>query len=235
MNMSLGHGNLAEAFADLAAELQFDRGSPDTLQSIVHSAARIVPGARWAGISLVDGEAVMPKVPTSPAVAELDQMQSELNDGPCLTSLRGHRTVLVDDMRTDPRWPRYVHAARQQGFLSLLSFRLFVEGNTLGALNIYSDKSCAFTADSIVQGMVLAQHAAVAMIGAAAESQFEAGLATRDIIGEAEGILMHWMDLTRLQAFRLLTRLSQKSDTKLVEIARLVVEHHRSKVKPANS
>jgi AmiR/NasT family two-component response regulator len=73
------------------------------------------------------------------------------------------------------------------------------------------------------------------MIGAAAESQFEAGLATRDIIGEAEGILMHWMDLTRLQAFRLLTRLSQKSDTKLVEIARLVVEHHRSKVKPANS
>jgi GAF domain-containing protein len=232
--MPLGHKDLAEAFADLAAELQLKRGSPDTLQAIVHSAARIVPGARWAGISLVDGEAVVPKVPTSRTVAELDQMQSDLNDGPCLTSLRGHHTVLVDDMRTDPRWPRYVHAARQQGILSLLSFRLFVEGSTLGALNIYSDKSCAFTADSIIQGEVLAQHAAVAMIGAAAETPSEPGLASRDIIGQAEGILMHWMDLTSLQAFRLLTRLSEQSNTKLVEIARLVVEQHQSKVKSAN-
>lgn len=234
MTMPLRHEDLAKAFADLAAELQLKKGSTDTLQSIVQSAARIVPGARWAGISLVDGEAVVPKVPTSPTVAELDRMQSDLNDGPCLTSLRGHHTVLVDDMRTDPRWPKYVHAARQQGILSLLSFRLFAEGGSLGALNIYSDKSCAFTEDSIIQGEVLAQHAAVAMIGAAAEKQFEVGLATRDIIGEAEGILMHWMDLTSLQAFRLLVRLSQRSNTKLAEIARLVVEQHQSKVKPAN-
>ncbi len=232
--MPLRHEDLAKAFADLAVELQLRRGATDTLQAIVHSAARMVPGARWAGISLVNGKAVVPKVPTSPTVAELDQLQSEFNDGPCFTSLRGHHTVLVDDMRTDPRWPRYVHAARQQGILSLLSFRLFVEGGTLGALNIYSDKSCAFTEDSIIQGEVLAQHAAVAMIGPAAESQFEVGLATRDIIGEAEGILMDWMDLTSLQAFSLLTHLSQQSNTKLVEIARLVVEHHQSKVKPAN-
>lgn len=234
MTMPLRHEDLAKAFADLAAQLQLKKGSTDTLQAIVHSAARIVPGARWAGVSIVDGKAVVPKVPTSPEVAELDRMQSDLSDGPCLTSLRGHHTVLVDDMRTDPRWPRYVRAARQQGILSLLSFRLFVEGSSLGALNIYSDKSCAFTEDSIIQGEVLAQHAAVAMIGAAAETQFEVGLATRDIIGEAEGVLMRWMDLTRLQAFRLLTRLSQQSDTKLVEIARLVVEQHRSKVEPAN-
>jgi GAF domain-containing protein len=232
--MPLGHEDLAEVFADIAAEMRLEKRSPDTLQAIVHSAARIVPGARWAGISLVEGKAVVPKVPTSPTVAELDHLQSDLKDGPCLTSLRGHHTVLVDDMRTDPRWPRYVHAARQQGILSLLAFRLFVEGSTLGALNIYSDKSCAFTEDSIIQGEILARHAAVAMIGAAAEAQSELGLATRDIIGQAERILMHWMDLTGLQAFRLLTRLSQQSNTKLVEIARLVVEQHRSKVKPAN-
>jgi AmiR/NasT family two-component response regulator len=72
------------------------------------------------------------------------------------------------------------------------------------------------------------------MIGVTAETQSELGLATRDIIGQAERILMHWMDLTSLQAFRLLTRLSQQSNTKLVEIARLVVEQHQSKVKPAN-
>lgn len=44
-----------------------------------------------------------------------------------------------------------------------------------------------------------AGHAAVAMTGVAAERQSELGLATRDIIGQAERILMHWMDLTSLQ------------------------------------
>lgn len=223
--------DLAQAFGDLAIELQGKAGSSDILQGIVESAARLVPGARWAGISLVEGKTVVPKVPTSPGIAELDELQSQLNDGPCLSALRKHHTVQIDDMSADPRWPMFADAAQRRGICSLLSFRLFVEGGTLGALNIYGDKPFAFTDESINVGEVLAQHAAVAMIGAAAQTQFEEALATRDIIGQAKGILMHWMGVTGLQAFSLLTRLSQDSNKKLVDIARTVVEQHESTLK----
>lgn len=227
------HEDLAKAFGDFAVELQTSSGSDNTLQTIVQAAAHIVPGARWAGISLVQGKQVVPKAPTDPRVAALDELQSQFNDGPCLTSLRDHHTVQIDDMRSDPRWPVFAGAAYQHGVLSLLSFRLFVEESTLGALNIYSDRPHAFSDESIFVGEILAQHAAIAMVGSTVETQFKDALATRDIIGQAKGILMHSMDLTGLQAFSLLTRLSQDSNRKLVEIARLVVEQHETQVAPA--
>jgi len=226
------HEDLARAFGDLAIELQAKAASSDILQGIVDSAARLVPGARWAGISLVEAKSVVAKVPTSPRIAELDELQSQLNDGPCLTALRKHHTVRIDDMRDDPRWPTFAEAARRRGICSLLSFRLFVEGEggTLGALNIFGDKPFAFTEESINVGEVLAQHAAVALMGAAAETQFKTALATRDIIGQAKGILMHWMGVTNLEAFSLLTRLSQDSNKKLADVARILVEQHESSV-----
>jgi GAF domain-containing protein len=221
---------LAEVFGDLAVEMQAQKGSSDTLQSIVEAAPKVVPGARWAGISLVQGTKIVSEVPTSRSVAELDQLQSDLNQGPCLTALREYHTVHIDDMRTETRWPDFGREAQQRGMRSMLSFQLFVRSENLGALNLYSDEPGAFSEDSFLIGEILAQHAAVAMIGAAAETQFENALATRDVIGQAKGMLMQRDNLTGLQAFSLLTRASQQSNIKLVDVARWLVNEHESKL-----
>jgi GAF domain-containing protein len=221
---------LAEVFGDLAVEMQAQKGSSDTLQSIVEAAPKVVPGARWAGISLVQGTKIVSEVPTSRSVAELDQLQSDLNQGPCLTALRDYHTVHIDDMRTETRWPDFGREAQQRGMRSMLSFQLFVRSENLGALNLYSDEPGAFSEDSFLIGEILAQHAAVAMIGAAAETQFENALATRDVIGQAKGMLMQRDNLTGLQAFSLLTRASQQSNIKLVDVARWLVNEHESKL-----
>ena len=221
---------LAEVFGDLAVEMQAQKGSTDTLQSIVEAAPKVVPGARWAGISLVEGTKIVSEVPTSRSVAELDQLQSDLNQGPCLTALRDYHTVHIDDMRTETRWPDFGREAQQRGMRSMLSFQLFVRSENLGALNLYSDEPGAFSEDSFLIGEILAQHAAVAMIGAAAETQFENALATRDVIGQAKGMLMQRDNLTGLQAFSLLTRASQQSNIKLVDVARWLVNEHESKL-----
>ena len=221
---------LAEVFGDLAVEMQAQKGSTDTLQSIVEAAPKVVPGARWAGISLVQGTKIVSEVPTSRSVAELDQLQSDLNQGPCLTALRDYHTVHIDDMRTETRWPDFGREAQQRGMRSMLSFQLFVRSENLGALNLYSDEPGAFSEDSFLIGEILAQHAAVAMIGAAAETQFENALATRDLIGQAKGMLMQRDNLTGLQAFSLLTRASQQSNIKLVDVARWLVNEHESKL-----
>ena len=222
--------SLAEVFGDLAVEMQAQKGSSDTLQSIVEAAPKVVPGARWAGISLVQGTKIVSEVPTSRSVAELDQLQSDLNQGPCLTALREYHTVHIDDMRTETRWPDFGREAQQRGMRSMLSFQLFVRSENLGALNLYSDEPGAFSEDSFLIGEILAQHAAVAMMGAAAETQFENALATRDVIGQAKGMLMQRDNLTGLQAFSLLTRASQQTNIKLSDVARWLVNEHESKL-----
>jgi len=226
------HHRLARLLGDLAVDMQAQSGTADTLRAIVDAAAHIVPGARWAGISTIHGRKVVAEVPTDPIVTKLDDLQTELGDGPCLTALRQHLTVHIADMSTDTRWPQFARQATELGVRSLLSFQLFVRSNNLGALNVYGGEPDVFSQDSIDVGTILAQHAAVAMIGATAENHFQAALASRDIIGQAKGILMHRDNLTGLQAFGVLARASKDSNIKLVEVARWLVSEHERGTSP---
>jgi GAF domain-containing protein len=219
---------LAHTLGDLAVEMQAQKGTADTLRAIVDAAAHIVPGARWAGISRIQGHRVVAVVPTDPIVAKLDDLQSELHDGPCLTALREHHAVQIDDMSADTRWPQFARQATELGVLSLLSFQLFVRSENLGALNLYGGEAGVFSDDSIDIGTILAQHAAVAMMGATAENHFQAALSSRDVIGQAKGILMHRDNLTGLQAFNLLVQASMETNIKLVEVARWLVAERES-------
>jgi GAF domain-containing protein len=150
--------------------------------------------------------------------------------------LRDHHTVRIDNTAADDRWPNYARAAAERGVRSMLSFRLFMERQTLGSLNLYGDREDAFSDDSVDIGGIVAQHAAVAMIGSGAEAQFHTALAGRDVIGQAKGILMHRDGLTGLQAFALLTRASQETDTKLLAVARFLVEEQESRaIRPGMS
>ena len=67
--------------------------------------------------------------------------------------------------------------------------------------------------------MLLASHAAVAFADAQKLDQLNEKAATRDLIGQAKGILMERYKLTGDQAFRVLIRVSQQSNRKLREIA----------------
>lgn len=221
---------LAHTLGDLAVHMQAQQDSADILRTIVDAAAGIVPGARWAGISLIEGRRVVAVVPTDPIVAKLDELQTELGDGPCITALRDHHTIHIDDMSSDPRWPQFARQARELGVHSLLSFQLFVESGNLGALNLYAGEAGVFGQDSIETGTIIAQHAAVAMAGATALSQFHAALASRDVIGQAKGILMHRDNLTGLQAFNTLARASKETNIKLVDVARWLVAEHEDSV-----
>lgn len=208
---------------DLAVSMQDQVDTDATLRALVSGAVDIVPGAHWAGVSLIDGHDIESRAPSDPVVAKLDGLQIELDDGPCLSSLREHRTILIDDMATEARWPIFAAAANELGVHSLLSFQLSVVAQNLGALNLYSGESGVFADDSVFIGGIVAQHASVALYGAEAETQFDSALSTRDVIGQAKGIIMERFQVDARQAFRLLTRLSQDSNTKLVEVARLLV------------
>lgn len=221
-------GDLAEVLGELAIQLQAESDTGATLQSIVEAAVRLVPGVRWAGISLIEGRQVTPSVPTDELVAELDSLQNDLGEGPCLDALHEQHTVSIADTSTDTRWPQWGRAASDRGVRSVLAFQLFVREENLGALNLYGDAANVFTDESEVIGAVLAQHGAVAMIGAQETAQFNSALASRDVIGQAKGLLMARENLTGFAAFNLLTRASQTLNTKLVTLARRLVDDHEA-------
>jgi len=100
---------------------------------------------------------------------------------------------------------------------------LYVQGDDLGALNLYSRRAGAFTDESEHVGSMFAAHAAVAYAAARTEAGLGGVVATRQLIGQAQGILMERHQLTGDQAFALLVRASQDRNVKLRELAEQLV------------
>ena len=97
--------------------------------------------------------------------------------------------------------------------------RLFVEGDDLGALNPVSKDKDAFDEESEQIALLFASHAAVAMSGALQQEQLQRAVRTRQLIGQAQGILMERLKITEDRAFLLLARASQDTNRKLVDLA----------------
>jgi hypothetical protein len=127
--------------------------------------------------------------------------------------------VSVPDLSTDRRWPAFSKAAFGAGARSMLSFQLFVNGDHLGALNLFGKDVGVFDAESERIGAMVAAHAAVALAGSQQVSQLVRALDTRDLIGQAKGILMERYKITAQEAFLLLSRASSDMNVKLREVA----------------
>jgi transcriptional regulator with GAF, ATPase, and Fis domain len=211
---------LAIQMGELARSLQQEATLRDTLTGIVAAAVDSVPGAQYAGISEVRGRReIDTSVWTDQLVRATDAVQYETGQGPCLNAIRTQRTVRVPDMANEDRWPEFTTRAVQLGVGSMLSFQLYVVGDNLGALNLYNRNADAFDDESEHVGLLFASHAAVAMAGAQRNEHLTRAVETRDLIGQAKGILMERHKLTAEQAFMLLVRASQLTHTKLRDIA----------------
>ncbi|NED70570.1 GAF domain-containing protein, partial [Streptomyces sp. SID10244] len=67
-----------------------------------------------------------------------DDLQRELNEGPCVRSAIDDTTIFIDDMRHEQRWPQYAAAALELGIGSMACFCLYIDGRDFGALNLIS-------------------------------------------------------------------------------------------------
>ena len=215
-----GEDQLARQLSELARELQEKHSLQDTLNGIAQAAVDNVPGAEFAGLTVVKARReVHTAAWTDELVRAADQAQYDTGQGPCLNSVYEEKTVRVVDMRTEQRWPEFAKRAVELGVCSMLSIQLYVTGDNLGALNLYSEAVEAFDDESEHVGLLLAAHAAIAMAGAQQQEQLAQAITTRDLIGQAKGILMERHKITSEEAFTLLIRASQLANTKLRDVA----------------
>ncbi|WP_409332199.1 GAF and ANTAR domain-containing protein [Trujillonella humicola] len=212
--------DLSQRMADLARELQQEAGAPAVLDLLVASVPGTVAGAEEATISLVGGRRrVVSAAATSRVARHFDDLQQATRQGPCLDAMYEHETIRVDDLGTDERWPELGRRAAEEGLRSALCVQLFVRGNDLGAMNLLARRPGAFDDESERVGLLFASHAAVALAQVERIGNLELGMASRDLIGQAKGVLMERYKITPEQAFALLATVSQDTNHKLVDVA----------------
>jgi transcriptional regulator with GAF, ATPase, and Fis domain len=211
---------LADQLGELARSLQANRDTEELLDEVVRAAVRLIPGVDEASISVVtDKRAVSSRLPTGELPVRVDALQEETGQGPCLDAMYEQQTVRVADMAHEQRWPRFASRAAEIGAASMLGIQLWVEGDNLGALNLYSRRVDAFDDESEQVGLLFASHAAVAYASVQDMNHMRTALTTRDLIGQAKGILMERYKVTGDQAFRMLVKVSNDNNLALRSVA----------------
>jgi GAF domain-containing protein len=213
--------------ADLARSVAAPRNIDDVLNGVTSSAVELLTGADTAGVLLVSKGGKFESLSgTSELIYKLDRLQEKYNEGPCLDAAVNELVVRTEDFQTESRWSQYSRAVCELGVRSSISFKLYTGERTAGALNVFSRSPHTFDADAEVIGSILAAHAAAAILASRDSQQLQAALLSRDLIGQAKGILMERFSIDAVGAFEMLRKLSQQMNVRLAEIAQRVVDTH---------
>lgn len=215
---------VAAYFARISRDLMTRPEEPLTFQRIAERAVEVVPPVDFVGITLRRRGEPESVAATSDLAARCDAMQYELDEGPCLDAVSDEEAYLIQDLANDKRWPSWAPKAAEAGAGSILAVRMTNEGETLGALNMYSTRPKAFSSDDVDLGLVFASHAATAISNHQLVTGLQTALQSRHLIGVAQGILMSQYDMGLETAFEVLRRYSSHTNVKLRDVAKRVVE-----------
>jgi ANTAR domain-containing protein/GAF domain-containing protein len=236
---------LAVAFAEIARHLYQAENFADVLTRIVMAAVSTVRGCEMASVTVRDDAGYRTVASTHDAATKSDGAQYESGEGPCLDAIE--EPVVYAAAFPDPRWPVLAARPTESGVESVVSYRLMPSrpdpaGSLAGSLNAYADTPDAFDDEAREIGLILAAHASVAA-GAMREREalqemshnLHEALSSRDVIGQAKGILMERLQVTPEDAFDALRRSSQRLNIKLREVAATLAEtgeFQESSIKP---
>lgn len=226
--------NLVNTLQHLAEVLQSQRTLGAALASIAEAATVSVPGCDAASIAISIAGRPSTAAITARVALELDMVQYDIHDGPCLTSFRTMGTVRVDLMEEGDAFPHFARAARRRGVRGVLSVPATWGNEVVATLNIYSSTG-PFDESAVSVGAILAAQVAIAVSRspefAAARSVVEK--AQRDADDDADvnvatGLLMINEACTAEQAQGLLRQAATADEETTLHIAQRILRQHQS-------
>lgn len=219
--------SVPSAIAELAGASAVGAGIGDVLTKLTLAALALVPSADYAKISTIDSSGLFSVAATSKLTASLDSAQQAARQGPCLDAVSAREIVRCGDLRTDARWPRFARYATTAGVRSVLSCPIDIPGDTGPTLSLYGVRAEAFDPQSETVGAMMATHAAIVLVHDQHDRQFRAALTTRDLIGQAKGIVMERFGVGAPRAFAMLAAISQETSTPVRDLAVRLAESAR--------
>lgn len=192
-------------------------------------AMRCAPRCRGATVTTELPGAETHSAATHPDLAELAALQEETGTGPGVEAARSGRPVAAADLVTDARWPRFRVAALERGLRSCTAVPVLV-GGVPATVTLYAFRPGPLTAAVLEAVRVLAEESVDGLLrdhaSACAEAEAEqlrTAMASRAVIDQASGIVMHMLDCDADQAFDVLRTFSQHTNHKLNAIAAQIV------------
>jgi GAF domain-containing protein len=173
----------AEGLGQLSEIRVFDKPLGGTAQDVVDLARSSLAHCDGVGIQLLDHDGVGARAFTDARTFELDALQAELDDGPCLMCLRDGEHHDLEPVTSDERWPSFGPSARRAGLIACSAMPLVARGEHIGALNLYAWRVGGFAGWDRGQCNTFARHAS-SLLGSA-----QAYARTQLLIAELEARL----------------------------------------------
>ena len=208
-----------------------DHTLADALRHVAELAVAALPGCDSAGVTLVGESTVEGAFRTDPLSRRLDELQYDLDEGPCPDAIRSGEAQVVDSMREERRWPRLAPLVVHAGVFACLALPLSVDGRTLGALNLYSRTAAAFDQSHRRMATVFASDAAAVLANALAYSESLAQVQAlfarleepEDQVEQAKGVLMARHGVSAEAAAAMLLEDAARGSLSIVDVARRVI------------
>jgi GAF domain-containing protein len=221
---------LDNAMRSLSRLLLSEETLEDTHGRVASLACRTLPPCDMASVTIINDGRPSTPVQTDPRAGDLDSAQYRSRRGPCLEAYNDRKVVREKISESGERWPEFSAAASRTGVQSVLAVPLVANDQPLGALNLYSKSAVGYDEAAEETAVLFSEQAAVACANAEVywrtytlTEHLREALESRDVIGQAKGILMARRGLTPEVAFEALRKVSQHRNIKLRDIAEQVV------------
>ena len=220
--------SINEVFRQLSHLIYAGADATSIHEALVTASKRLVDGCDRASLLLRERDRYRTSASTDDIARRIDQIELEIGEGPCVDAILDeayqHDPDLTDSVSP---WPTFTaRILVETPVRSAIGYRLYLDGDKVGALNLFSDTPGALDAASADTGAVLASFASVALMALRAREQastLREGLQSNREIGKAVGLLMATHRVSADEAFALLRTTSQELNIKLAHVAAQVV------------
>jgi transcriptional regulator with GAF, ATPase, and Fis domain len=229
-----GSEELTEALAELAYAVVSSDDLTQSLERLALLAAEAIPACSAASFAmLIDGEPSTIAL-SERAALELDLLQYEAGDGPCIACLGGS-AIRIAFLPSDQRFPHFASGAADRRILSVLSVPIDHQGAVVGSLNLYSREADGFDEEAERAAQVVCAEAGVAI---ASSDIFRLASSVRNRLQSehdldlqvslAEGMMMVLHDCSATQARSLLEHASATNREPLLATAQRILDLRRA-------
>jgi GAF domain-containing protein len=225
------HDDLIQVIREFTGSIINPYDLDELLHRLMRHATQVVDAA-GAGIMLAsEGSGLDFVAASDERVVEAEEHQAELETGACFEAYAINRLVVVEDLAQDDRWPEYSRRVTGLGLHSVLGIPMNAFGQTIGVINFYREPPSTWTDEDVNTAEIITAMGAGYILNAnqlraqhTLSEQLHAAIESRDVIGQAKGILMARGNIGADDAFELLRQRSQQHNQKLRQVAQRLID-----------